>query len=176
MDANFVQAIKDTVRDALADVHTALPATIKTFDAGTGLASVAPAGKFKTVDGKALDYPVITGVPVVFQYSPTAGAGILFPVKAGDNCLLVIAEQALDSWLYGGESASDLKHDLTNAVAIPGLYQKPQAKIANACSDDAVVVYAGETSVVISKGGVAIKGNVTITGNLTTSGGTVRLN
>ena len=70
----------------------------------------------------------------------------------------------------------DLKHDLTNAVAIPGLYQKSPAKIANACSDDAVVVYAGETSVVVSKGGVAIKGNVTITGNLTTSGGTVRLN
>ena len=176
MDSNFVQAIKDTINDALTDVHTAMPATIKSFDAGTGLALVAPAGKFKTADGRSLDYPVITGVPVVFQYSPTAGTGILFPVKAGDNCLLVIAEQTPDAWLYEGESAAYLKHDLTNAIAIPGLYQKPPAKIAKACADNAVVVYAGETSVVVSKGGVAITGNVTITGNLTTSGGTVRLN
>jgi len=40
----------------------------------------------------------------------------------GDSCLLVFAEGALDDWLNGGESEDLRKYDLTDAIAIPGVY------------------------------------------------------
>lgn len=170
MDANFVQAIKNTIADALVDVHTAMPATIKSFEPGTGLASVVPAGKFKATDGKVLDYPVITGVPVVFPYSAAAGAGMVFPVKEGDGCLLIIAEQAIDGWLYGGETTADLKHDLTNAIAIPGLFTTANKLLKEAVEPGSVVIYSGNTKITVSKGATTIKGDLIVQGNIQSSG------
>lgn len=173
---DVVKQIKLLVADALADVHTAMPGTIKNVDPSTGRATVLPAGQYKTTDGRAFDYPAISGVPLVFPSGAAQGVSVTYPVKEGDGCLLVIAEQSLDAWLYGGESNTDLKHDLTNAIAIPGLFTAAAPGFKQACDEGALVVVAGGTSLVVSGQGVTIKGNVTITGDLTTSGGTVRLN
>lgn len=170
MNSEFVQAVKDTVRDLLGDVHTAMPGTIKTLDVSTGLATVLPAGKFKTGTGVELEYPAISGVPVVFPYSQTAAAGVVFPVKEGDGCLLVIAEQALDAWLYGGETTVDLKHDLTNAIAIPGLFTTANTFLKEAVEPGAVVIYSGPTKITVSKGSTTIKGDLIVQGNIQSSG------
>lgn len=183
MMQEFVQRVTDTVSDGLTGVHTAIPGTIVSFDPAAGLATVMPSMKFKKPDGTTVDYPQITGVPVMFPQAMGQQATIAFPVKAGDGCLIIVAEQSIDYWLYGQETDTSLAFDLTNSICIPGLFSKANATVQAACSGNAVIVDVKGTKITVKSGAVqidagavTINGNVTINGGLTTQGGTVRLN
>ena len=93
MMQEFVQEIQNTVQRGLRGIHTAMPGRIVSFDAAKGVATVKPAMKFKKPDGKTMDFPQVTGVPVVFPQGAGQGATIAFPVKPGDGCLLVVPER-----------------------------------------------------------------------------------
>ena len=166
----FVEQTKKTVDRMLAQDHTCVPGKVGSF-------------KIKTPKGEMVDYPQITGVPVVFPQSSAQGVTIAYPVKAGDGCLIVFSEQALDQFLYDRDTGTDLKFDLSNAVAIVGLFAQGNSVMAEATSSNAVIVDVQGTRVKVQAGlvqidaaAVNINGNVTITGNLTTSGGVVNLN
>lgn len=183
MNGEFVEQIKQTMAAGLDQVHTCTPGKIVSFDPATCQATVLPAMKIKKPDGKMLDYPQITGVPVLFPQSSAQGVTIAYPVKAGDGCLILFAEQALDQFLYQRDTGTDLKFDLTNAVAIVGLFAQGNSVMAEATSSNAVILDAKGTRVKVQGGlvqidaaAVKINGNVTITGDLTTTGGTVHLN
>lgn len=110
-------------------------------------------------------------------------ATIAFPVKAGDGCLIIVAEQSIDYWLYGQETDTDLDFDLTNSICIPGLFAKANPVMAEACNGNAVVVDVKGTKVTVKSGAVQVdaatitlNGNVTVKGNFTTTGGVVNLN
>ena len=124
MMQEFVQAIDDSIKKGVRGIHTAMPGVILSYDAGKGLATVQPTMKFKKPDGDTVDYAQITGVPVVFQQGMNQEATGAFPVKPGDGCLIIIAEQSIDYWLYGQETETDLAFVLTNAICIPGLFAK----------------------------------------------------
>jgi len=166
----FVQEISNLVERKLADVHTAVPGKIVSFDINTGLATVLPTMQFKKPDGTKIDYPQITGVPVVFPQSYSQNATIAFPVKSGDGCLLIIAEQSIDYWMYGQKTDTDLKHDLTNAICIPGLFQKVNSSVKEACNNNAIVIRNGSSKAVIKNGSIELHGSVSITGNLNVGG------
>lgn len=167
MMQEFVQRIIEIAREQADSVHTAFPGKIVSFDPAKCLATVQPILKYNKPDGDRLDYPQIYGVPVVFPQSSGQKATIAFPVKAGDYCLCVVSEQALDLWMYGQETETDLRHDLTNAVCIPGLFTKPNAAMRDACSSDAIIMDADGTRVIVSKDSIVLDGNVTVTGTLT---------
>ena len=139
MEHEFAQQVTDTVNSILKNVHTAIPGTILSYDPKSGLASVRPAMKYTTPEGETIDYPDISGVPVVYQRYKGQQAVMAFPVARGDGCLLVIAEQALDYWLYGRMTSTDLRFDLTNAICIPGLFTKGNGIAAEACQDNAII-------------------------------------
>jgi hypothetical protein len=168
MIQEFTQQIKTLVADMVSDVHTAIPGKIVSFDPVKCLAIVLPSGKFKRPDGKMMDLPQISDVPVVFIQG--GAATVAYPIKAGDGCLLIIAEQALDVWRYGGESKTDLRHDWTNCIAVPGLFVQPNPVIKEACDQDAVIVVKGDKRITVSQAGIVIKGNVRIEGNVDVSG------
>lgn len=95
----------------------------------------------------------------------------------------MFSEQALDQFLYERDTGTDLKFDLSNAVAIVGLFAQGNSVMAEATSSSAVIVDVQGTRVKVQSGlvqidaaAVNINGNVTITGNLTTTGGVVNLN
>ena len=183
MNGEFVEQVKQTVNTLLDQVHTCTPGKIVSFDPGSCQATVLPAMKIKKPDGKMMDYPQITGVPVLFPQSYGQGATIAFPVKPGDGCLIFFAEQALDQFLYERDTGTDLKFDLTNADAIVGLFVKGNSVMAEATNGNAIIVDVKGTRVTVKSGlvqidaaTVKINGNVTITGDLTTTGGTVNLN
>ena len=139
--------------------------------------------KFKKPDGTTVDFPQVTGVPVVFPQVMNQQATIAFPVKAGDGCLIIVAEQSIDYWLYGQETDTDLDFDLTNSICIPGLFAKANPVMAEACNGNAVVVDVKGTKVTVKSGAVQVdaatitlNGNVTVKGNFTTTGGVVNLN
>ena len=150
----FVEQTKKTVDSMLAQVHTCVPGKVVSFDGSTCQATVLPSMKIKTPKGEMVDYPQITGVPVVFPQSSAQGVTIAYP-----------------------------KFDLSNAVAIVGLFAQGNSVMAEATSSNAVIVDVQGTRVKVQAGlvqidaaAVNINGNVTITGNLTTSGGVVNLN
>lgn len=162
----FVQRVIEIAQEAADGVHTAFPGKIVSFDPAKGLASVQPILKFKTPSGESLEYPQIHGVPVVFPQGSGQHAVIAFPVEAGDYCLCIVSEQALDLWMYGQETETDLRHDLTNAVCIPGMFMQSPV-VQEACEDKAIILDVKGTRVKVSDGEIVLDGNVTVTGTLT---------
>jgi hypothetical protein len=165
MTQEFVDQVNKTAQKAVEGMHTALPGKVTAFDPETCLASVQPVAKYKKPNGETMDYPVITGVPVVF---PRSGSiTVAWPVKAGDGCLLVFAESALDYWQYGKETDTDLKFDLSNAIAIPGLAAEGCPAMRAAAEENAVVVTVGSTALKVTQDGVTISGKLTVEGEIT---------
>ena len=168
MMQELVNQVKKTAKKATEEMHTAVPAIIKSYDPSTGLASVQPVAKFKKPNGETMDYPSISGVPVVFPQS--ANVTIAFPIKAGDGCLLVFGEKSLDYWLYGKETDTELSFDLSNAVAIPSLKNTGSPVMQKACSENAVVLQSGGTTLTVKSGEVVIDGNLTVNGKIDATG------
>lgn len=153
----FTQGIEDTARAVINDIHTAMPGEIISFDAASGVASVKPVGKFVTADGKKLDYPIITEVPVVFPFCQQAGVGMAFPVSRGDSCIVIISEVELDAWRSGAESESSLRFDLTSAMAIPGLLEGGSDLAVKAAEKNAAVLGASGVAVIVSDENVRVE-------------------
>lgn len=112
----------------LEDVHTCMPGKVESYDADKQKADVKPMLKrlIQHEDGQETveSLPVIPDVPVIFQ----RGGGFFqsFPLKKGDLVALHFAERSIDSYLSSSGADSDpgvfTRHDLTDAVAVPGLY------------------------------------------------------
>ena len=87
---------------------------------------------------------MVTGVPVVFPMG--AFGGVTFPVQVGDTVLLVCSSSSLDAWLAGNggevDPQDDRRHDLSDAIAIPGLRATP---LPSGTTDTAATVVNGAT-------------------------------
>ncbi len=122
-----LQDLLSRFRESLtADLHTSLPGKIVRYDASTQKADVQPLIKERYTDEsgamQSRDLPVIPAVPV--QFPGAGGYRITFPVAADDVGLVVFSEASLDKWLVSGgtvDPADDRRHDLTDAVFLPGL-------------------------------------------------------
>jgi len=129
--------------EAVSDIHTTMPARIESYDHTQQRASVQPLIKKQYRDGQEVSMPIIDRVPVVFPRS--GGASLTFPVKAGDNVLLVFSERSMEKWLQdGGEQNPEdpRKFDLTDAIALPGLNPFNLAS-ASTTNKDVELVYNG---------------------------------
>jgi hypothetical protein len=161
---DYGEALEGLIRALVDEVHTAMPGRIDSFDPASGQAKVTPLCS-REVNGKAVPYPQIGGVPVVMP-----GPGVAIPVRAGDWCLLVVSETSLEQWRHGTEGGAALTHDLTNAMAIPGLAKAGGADIAEAAATGAILLRAGDTVLKVKPEEVTVIGNLTVTGTLTTAG------
>lgn len=83
MMQEFVDQINKSARSATEDMHTALPGEIKSYDPDKGVATVLPKAKFTKPDGSMMDFPEISGVPVMFPQSKNVT--IAWPIKKGDK-------------------------------------------------------------------------------------------
>ena len=167
-----VDAINKAARQATQNMHTALPGEILKFDPAKCMADVQPKQKFKKPDGKTIDFPKVTDVPVIFPRCKSCDVQIAWPVKPGDGCLLIFAEAALDYWLYGKETPTVLEFDLSNAIAITGLYPESNDAVKKADADTAVVVKNKDTlveikpvEIFVKAQDVKVKGNVKVDGD-----------
>lgn len=160
-----VDAIRVAIRTALLNVHTSMPGIVKAFDKASQTATVQPAIQSEYVDLGMLTLPLIPKVPVLFL----GGGGYVqtFPVAAGDECLLVFSERAIDGWFQNGgvsPPSDDRVHDLTDGFALVGF-----RSIANAIQD-----FDDEGAVfLVPDGGVYIlggKGTVSVPAEFTVKG------
>jgi len=136
------EGIKASLDNFDAGLRCAIPGVIETFnpDKQTATVTVAIAERVK-IDGElySAQIPTLTDVPVCF---PTAGNfSLTFPVKHGDECLVVFADTCIDSWYQSGcldspdghiatLQMSLRRHDLSDALAIVGIKSQPK-KLSN---------------------------------------------
>lgn len=152
-------AIREAIDSALIDVHTALPCSVKSYDAATQRVDVVPQIKrplesYDTGDITHEELPVLPNIPVAF---PRAGnMAITFPLEAGHFVLVVFSEYSIDQWLEKGRPTApgDIGHlTLTGGVAIPiGPYPSAQA-LENAHAEDLVVGEDSGTQIHIKPSG-----------------------
>jgi hypothetical protein len=150
---NEVKAvIKGWMDKRVSDIHTALPGKIISYDTSTNLAQVQPVGKFKTEDGRELDYPIIHNVPVCFPTSMGGQAGITLPIQPDDMCLLVFQESQSDDFISQSNKSQDFRrHSLNDAVAIPGVY--PFTVGGEVSHPDSVCIKCGSAEIWLNDGG-----------------------
>ena len=126
-----VEALRTALDGRQAEIWTALPGIVAAFDPDAMTVSVQPAVKGTIVgeDGTArqVPLPLLVDVPVCF---PQGGGFIFtFPIKPGDECLVVIASRCIDSWWQSGgvqAPAERRMHDLSDGFALVGPRSQPR--------------------------------------------------
>ncbi|EIS4516516.1 translation initiation factor IF-2, partial [Salmonella enterica] len=132
--------------------------------------------------------PLLVDVPVVFPRG--GGCTLTFPVKAGDECLVIFADRCIDFWWQNGgvqEPVDDRVHDLSDAFCIVGPQSQAQkisgisTSAAQLRTDDGaafVEVAAGHNVTVKTPGMLTAnaEGGTTITSPTITLNGDVIIN
>ena len=168
-------AVRAEVESTTLDLHTSMPGIVLSFDGSKQTAVVRPAvQKFFRGQG-FVEIKQLVDVPVQF---PRGGGFVLtFPVAAGDECLLVFSERAIDHWFETGKVAppSDTRtHSLSDGFAIVGVSSLPRVVSGFNASSVELRSLDGASKVQIDGGGsisIQASGNVKVT-----STGTVQLN
>lgn len=157
-------------------LRVALPGIIQSFDPDTVTAVVQPAIRYieRDNDGNKAtkDYPLLVDVPVVFPRG--GGCTLTFPVKAGDECLVIFADRCIDFWWQSGgvqEPVDERMHDLSDAFCIVG--PQSQAKKIGGISTTAAQLRTDDGSAIIE---LAAGGAVTITSPQITINGPLQVN
>lgn len=158
----FVQAVEDMMHNVMQELHTAMPGKIMSYNAGT--VSVQPSVKYKAPDGKKMDYPVLSNVPILISCG--GDSAVAFPIKPGDDCLIIVAEQAIDGWLADADDDTDLKYDLTNAICIPGLCRTSVEAQEEANRKGSIVIKCPSGSAVTLRGDLKVEGNIFYSGEI----------
>ncbi|EJH9745200.1 phage baseplate protein, partial [Escherichia coli] len=181
------QAIADSVS---TQMRVAMPGIIQSFDPDTVTCTAEVALRGIVGDGSTELKPLVD-VPVIFPRG--GGCTLTFPVKEGDECLLIFADRCIDFWWQSGgvqETVDPRQHDLSDAFAIVGPQSQARkisgisTSAAQLRTDDGaafVEVAAGHNITVqtpgqltaTAEGGttitsptITLNGNVTINGNL----------
>jgi len=121
------ESVREMVLGLLKDLHTSCPGIIKSYDPATQTATVQAAIKRVFVDDGPVALPLCVDVPVYFP----GGGGFVhtFPVKAGDECIMVFAERCIDNWWDRGGVQEPFEvrfHDLSDAFALVGVRSRPR--------------------------------------------------
>lgn len=132
---NFEQSF--TGRQSM--IWTALPGIVQSFDADAITCEVSPAiqGKRVLEDGtiELVNLPILLDCPVVFPHA--GGNTLTFPIKPGDECLVIFSCRAIDQWWIGGgiqPPAETRMHDLSDGFVIPGPWSQ-MTKIAEVSTE-----------------------------------------
>ncbi|WP_289142457.1 Gp138 family membrane-puncturing spike protein [uncultured Brevibacillus sp.] len=127
-DVDFYHTMIDKI---FSTMRVSVPGIIKKFDAEKQTAEVQVALR-EHVQQENMQYEwveidVLLDVPVMF---PRGGGYVLtFPVKKGDECLVVFSDMCIDAWFSLGDIQNQIekrRHDLSDGIALLGLWSQPK--------------------------------------------------
>ena len=161
-----------------AVMWTALPAIVTSvsFSAMTLECQPTIQGMVTASDGSQspVNLPMLVDVPIVF---PSAGGFTLtFPIKIGDEVLVIFASRCIDAWWQQGgiQPPMELRmHDLSDGFAIPGPKSQPKVIGSISSSNAQLRTNDGVCYLEITpSGGINLKApsGVSITGALNVTG------
>ncbi len=174
---NEEEALKVMTENYIQNARVAIPAIIVQFDPQKQTASVQPAIK-DTLQGQSVALPELSDVPV--QFPRAGGYSLTFPVKAGDECLLVFSDMCIDGWWQSGgvqNQAEKRRHDLSDACAILGITSIPKA-LKNVCMEGVQLrndsgtdyIQISEQGILLKSKNIRIEGTTDIVGVTTING------
>lgn len=190
--AEVLKTERKIINDRL---RVAMPGIIQSFDPDAVTCVVQPAIRYVQTDNdgnqSTNDYPLLLDVPVIFPRG--GGVTLTFPVKAGDECLVIFADRCIDFWWQSGgvqEPVDSRQHDLSDAFAIVGPQSQARkisgisTNTAQMRSDDGSTYFelnpATQTINIVAPGGFNVtaphstfSADVTIHGLLTWMGGMI---
>lgn len=126
-----------------SNMHVAMPGIIESYEFKEQRASIKIAIKQLYNSDAYIDYPILSGVPVIFPRS--GGGSITMPVNRGDSCLVLFLDKDLRTWLLGGNNLkprTTRTHHLSDAVAIMGLSPFSTQSLAEN-NTDMLISFAG---------------------------------
>ncbi len=163
---------------------TALPGIVNSVDVTSMTVSVQPAiqGIVTSPNGSTayVNLPLLVDVPICF---PGAGGFIItFPIKAGDEVLVVFSSRCMDSWWQSGGVGVPMEvrmHDLSDGFAIPGPKSLPNVVSGISSSNLQIRTDNGSayleltpsgTINLVAPSGVSITGDLVVSGEVTGNG------
>lgn len=177
-------------------IQTAIPGIIQSFNTDNPnsiTCTVQPAinGQVRDESGSltVVELPLLVDCPV--QFPAGGGCTLTFPVKAGDECLVVFSSRCIDAWWQSGgvQVQPELRmHDLSDGFVLLGFRSKPRVigNISTAAAqlrtDDGaafVEVNSSTHAINATTSGVATvsaQGGITLTAPLVTINGDVKVN
>ncbi|WP_192072895.1 Gp138 family membrane-puncturing spike protein [Pantoea agglomerans] len=121
-ESQAYKALSDSIFSML---RVSMPGIIQSFDSIACTCTVQPAISGQVADElgnfKSQPMPLLLDVPIVFPRG--GGCTITFPVKAGDECLVIFSDRCIDFWWQNGgvqEPVDPRQHDLSDAFAFVG--------------------------------------------------------
>lgn len=171
-DNTLSSAIKGAIWHELENnLHTAIPAIVVEYDASGPSVVAKPIVQKLFYDGEVQSFSSIFSVPVIFPR--TSEFRLTYPLKQGDGVLLIFSESALDNFIGASGKDGEIKDlppedvrrfDLTDAVAIPGLFPMGMdSKIENPDSMELVFkdteIVSDGTDLVMTNGQATIETN-----------------
>ncbi len=177
-------ALKVSADTSRSRTWTALPGLIESFDAVAMTCTVQPAIQSRVRDKSGtqtlVDMPLLLDCPV--QFPAGGGCTLTFPVKPGDECLVVFASRCIDAWWQSGgvqAPAEYRMHDRSDGFALLGFRSQPRVigavstSAAQLRSDDGatfVSVAPGGAVAITAPAGLTINADVVVNGKVTTTG------
>jgi hypothetical protein len=120
-----VEAQRVALEGKQAEMWTALPGIVESFNPEAMTAAVQPAIKGRMEDESGLvssvNLPLLADVPVIFPGG--GGFTLTYPIKQGDECLVVFSSRCMDGWWQNGgvsDAPDGRMHDLSDGFAIVG--------------------------------------------------------
>lgn len=122
------RVIMETVSNNL---RVAIPGIIQSFDPVAQTVTVQPAIQERIANPDLTDswvtLPLLVDVPV--QFPRAGGFSLTFPVRKGDECLLIFGDMCMDGWWSSGgiqNQPDKRRHDLSDAYALLGIWSQPR--------------------------------------------------
>lgn len=122
----FQESLKMAMDGQTAQIWTALPAIIVSFNATAQTVTAQPAIQGVTSDksqnNSYVNLPLLVDVPI--QFITAGGYSITCPISVGDECLIVFASRCIDAWWQSGGVQRPMEtrmHDLSDGFALIGV-------------------------------------------------------
>lgn len=176
--------INDAIDAAQSTLQTCMPGIVKEVDLQRMTVTAQPViqAHVRQADGglQLVDFPLLRDVPLYFPSG--GGCTLTFPVKAGDECLLVFSSRCIDLWWQNGGVQAPFevrRHDLSDAFALMGVRSQPRvisgisADSVQLRSDDgtaSITLNPATQEITLQASTIKVVGNLDVQGNVSTQG------
>lgn len=127
------------------------------------------------INGKYIDIPELLDVP--FFILGGGDYSFTFPIKEGDECLIIFGDSCMDSWWQNGDVQNPIdsrRHDLSDGFALVGFKSqknkledysddsfqiKQNDEIPFEINDDSIIISKDETEIIIEEDNITISTN-----------------
>lgn len=143
-------AIQSVIISNLYNLDICFPGSIEKWDKENLTADVLPSFDSSFFDGTVIEAQKLLDLPICYPMS--SDGAIVFPLKKGDPCMLVVSQRNLDNWKAGGERVpgDSSLFPIGSAVVLPGVAHtsvtKNYSQIRNAMGIYGKKIFIGDSN------------------------------